>query len=443
MATTQTAQIVNLSTTVTSAPAPSQLQQSGAIVSTGGTSITTGSAVYCANLAAVAAVLVAPVALSSLSWASSLVTATLASGTIPLAVGQTFTTTISGAVPAGYNGTYVATVISTTTFTFPLAATPGTETTPGTYTPPSQAFVNDAATTFFAQGTNIGVYILELGAETTAAAAITALQTWITSNSTAPQVFYAYLTPASWDQASSTALNTMAATYSSANGQTYFFITTTSSNLATYASTKSVFALVPSPTQAASEHQAAAAFYEWLVNNPSASNPLAPMGYRSLSGVTPWVQMGNGTTIQNVLTAYGNLVYPNSEGGLTGQGLWKGFLMNGVQASGWYGVDWFRIQAKQALAAAVINGSNSNPPLDYDQAGINALTAVLQQVANSAISFGCLEAATITATPFTTYTTQNPSDYANGIYNGFSALITFQNGFLTIGVAVNAIQFIG
>lgn len=115
--------------------------------------------------------------------------------------------------------------------------------------------------------------------------------------------------------------------------------------------------------------------------------------------------------------------------------------MNGDQASWWYGIDWFQIQSKQALAAAIINGSNSNPPLLYDQPGINSLEAVAENTGSAAVSFGCAQSVSITATNFQQYTTQNPGDYAAGIYNGLAATVVGQNGFLTITFNIDAVQF--
>jgi hypothetical protein len=439
MAQTITPTIVNVNTTVTRAPTPSQLQQSGAIVSAGGTTLTPGTYQYCGTLSVVKSILDAPAALTSLAWSSGTVTATT-SAAIPVSTGQTFTTTITGAVPAGYNGTFTATATGANTFTYALTPNPGTETTPGTYTPPYVAFINNAATTFFAQGQTVGVYVLELGAETTAATAITALQTWITENSS-PQQFYAYLLPASWDAASSAALATMTANFESPSGQTYFFITTTTANLPNYATNKAVYAQVPSPTKASTEHQLAADFYQWLVNNPGPANPLAPMSYRFVFGVTPWNQANNQVSINTILSDFGNIIYTAAEGGVSTAGIWKGTMMDGEQASWWYGVDWFRIQVKQALANAIINGSNSNPPLLYNQQGINTLQAIAQNVGNSAVAFGCALSCVVSAVPFATYTQQNPNDYNAGIYNGLSATLVGQNAFLTITFNLDAVQF--
>ncbi len=439
MATTITPQIVTVNTAVQTAPSVSQLQQSGAIVSTGGTTLAANAYQYCGNLAAVQAILSPSLALTSISWLSGVVTATSATA-LSLTTGQTFTTTISGAVPTGYNGTFVATVTGTDTFTYPLATNPGTETAPGTYLPNNAAFVIDAATTFFAQGTQLGVYVLELGAQTSAAASVTALQTWITSNSS-PQVFYSYLLPKAWDANSAASLNTLTNGYASPEGQTYFFVTTTSANVTTYANNKAAITLVPSPTATSTEEQSAFPFYQWTFNNPGPGNILAPMTYRYGYSVTPWEQQGNSATINAILTANGNIIGTGAQGGISTATLFKGTTMDGEQASFWYGVDYFRIQVAQALSAAVIEGSNTQPPLLYNQAGINTLEAVANQIAANAVAYGCAESITISAVPFTTYTTQFPTNYANGIYGGLSATLVGQSGFLTITFNLAATAF--
>lgn len=360
---TITSTIVTVNTTVTAAPVASTLQQSGALVSLGGTTLTVGTYQYFGTLA-----------------------------------------TLQAALSSG--GNYVE--------------------------------LGHMATTFFAQGTTIGVYVLELGVQSTGPDGITALETWITDN---PDTFYAYLTPATWDSSGS-ALNTMAANYSSPTSKTYFFVTTTSSTISSYlATTKSIFATAPSLTAASGEFQAAAPFYDFLVNNPGLASPAAPMAYRYVYGVTPWVLAGNQTAINTILSAYGNVIETGAEGGISDACLFKGTTIDGVQSMWWYGIDWLQIQAKQRLAAAIINGSNSNPPLYYNQAGINRLLAVLTSLGNTWISYGLGGSATFSAVSFADYTAANPSDYAAGNYNGFSCVASAQNAFLTVTFNLDAVQF--
>ena len=357
--------IVNLNANVVAAPAPSTLQQSGAFVSVGGTTLTTGTWQYCSSIADVTALL-------------------------------------SSA------GNYLE--------------------------------LTKMATTFFAQtgvGSPIGVYILELGVVATAPLGITALTTWIAGN---PNIFYAYLVPAAWD-ASGADLNTLGAIYSSPTGRTYFFPTTSASTISAYeATTKAIFATVPSPTAASTEFQAAAPFYQFLANSPTGASPAAPMAFRFMYGVTPWALSGNQATINTILTAGGNVILTGAEGGISTAALYRGTTMDLNQAMWWYAVDWILINAKQQLAAAIINGSNG-APVQYNQVGINLLLAVLKDLLSSGISNGLLLSGVPAAIPFATYTKANPSDYAAGIYNGFSATVTPQNGFQTITFDLTATQF--
>lgn len=392
-------------------------------------------------------------------------------------------------------------------------------------------------TTFFAQGNTQSVYVLELGANGTPAD----LQTWITNN---PGVFYAYLTPATWDSeatvsppaaptlASSTSGGLLAAgtyyvtvTYTTATGETtasgeasvtttgstgeitvtspatatgatgynvyastssgtelkqnggspitigtnftlstlatgtatpptinttgfvgiltaydglsakvYFFVTTTLSTYSQYVSTlKDVFWLIDSTNAPTTEFSCAAPFYKFLNYAPSAINRMTQMDYSYMYGVTAYPVTGNQATLDTILTDNGSFIGTGAQGGISNTIIFGGTTADGNDASYWYDADWVNINMTQALAAAVINGSN-NPqaPLYYNQSGINQLAAVAQGVANSALAFGVAQSITVTAIPFSTYVTQNPNDYAKGIYNGIGVTVTPQNGFKSI-----------
>lgn len=76
-------------------------------------------------------------ALSSLAWSAGLVTATTALPLPPSFVqGFEFDTVIAGTTPSGYAGSFGATVLAGSSFSYPLAEDPGTETAPGTYVLP-------------------------------------------------------------------------------------------------------------------------------------------------------------------------------------------------------------------------------------------------------------------------------------------------------------------
>ena len=165
------------------------------------------------------------------------------------------------------------------------------------------------------------------------------------------------------------------------------------------------------------------------------------MAFRQMYGVTQWPTSGQSAAVNAILTGYGNLIYSGIEGGLLGNFLFKGTTMDGNQAMFWYAVDWFQIQVKLNLANAIINGSNSLNPLVYNQQGINSLLTVAQGVANASISFGLNLTVVVSAQSFASYTAQNPSNYAAGIYGGLAATVTPQLGFLTITFNLDATSF--
>lgn len=443
MTTTITPRIVNLNAIVTASPAASQLQQSGAIISVGGTTLTTNAYQYCGNLAAVQAILSSA---GNYAEVTNMATTFFAQGTgVGLYVLELGTGTSADAEIA-----VLTTWLTNNPGVFYSFLTPASwdsskdEVGSVTITLGGSGYTTAPAVTFAAPTSGVtatGTAVITNGAVTSVT--ITNPGSGYT---TAPTVTFA--APTSGTTATGTAnlasaLEILASDYASPSGKTYFFVTTTSANLGNYGTNKSVFASVTSPTAASTEFQAAVGFYNWLVNNPGPANMLAPMAYRFAYGVTPWVTAGNSTAINTVLTGYGNLILTGAEGGISKASLFKGTTMDGEQSAWWYGIDWFQIQVKQALAAAIINGSNSNPPLLYDQNGINTLQAIAQNIANDAVTYGCALSATVTATPFYTYTQANPNDYAAGVYNGLSATVVGQNGFLTITFTLDAVQFVG
>jgi hypothetical protein len=390
------------------------------------------------QLSDLTALLAPPLNLSSLTWSSGAVTAT-AQAPLDMTTSDVFYTTIAGATPAGYNGTYIATVTGANTFTFALAANPGSETAPGTYTPRNSTELTSMATTFFAQGNTQAAYVLELGA-VEPAGGITALEAFITAS---PSVFYAYLCPRGWDGQST--LPAFLEDYDGTEAKTYFFVTTTTANLANYtAQMKDVFAFVPSPTAPITEFGCAGPFQSILSNAPSAVNQVPPTAFRYMAGVTPWPTQGYSTTIDAILASNGNVILTGAEGGISNATLFEGTTADGNDFSYWYSVDWVQIQAEQALANAIINGSN-NPqnPLYYNQAGINQLRSVAQNVMNSGVAFGLvLPPVTVVATPFYTYTLENPNDYSAGRYNGLAVTYTPQLGFKSITFNVQVSGFV-
>jgi hypothetical protein len=294
-----------------------------------------------------------------------------------------------------------------------------------------------------------GVYVMELGtagtnAEVAALAAyIAAPQPASNTGNPQPVVFYAYLVPDQWDQSAN--FIALASSHASTTSTLYFYIQTefpTGSPLAggwiPYEGIKSIFAILKSPLAPTTEESSSAFFYVALNYAPSSVNLVAPMEYRYLYGVTPYV-----LTPANQISAGAagvNWVSTGAAGGISNALIATGEFMDKNPFNYWYAIDWLVVQEILALSAAIINGSNSpTNPLYYNQAGINTLQKVAQGVVNRGISFGMiLGPATVTAVDFNTYVTENPSDYSTGTYNGLAVTFTPARGFASITINLTA-----
>ena len=430
--------IVNVVVTQQVASAPSQLQQTGAFVSQGGTTLSAGSTQLLSQLSDLTSILRPASAISAIEWDTNEVTVTTtAAHGIPS--GDTVQIAIAGVVPAGYNGTFAGTATGTNTVTYPLTTNPGTETTLGTLQLNSAIELAAMGNTFFAQGATVPVYVLELGADTVANG-VTALSLYIeenvgnTTSSPTPQ-FYSYLLPTEWDVSEA---QVMAAQYEGTTAQVYFYVTTTLGTYTGWKGIKSVFAAVQSPSAPAVEFSLAAMYWASLAYNPSASNLAHPFEYTYLYSVTPYALSNSqqATLLVNGLSWVGT----GAQGGISNTLIEGGTFMDLNPLNYWYCVDWLAINVSQALAAAIINGSNlPTNPLYYNQAGINTLQKVAQATVNNGISFGLiLSPATVNATSFNTYVAQHPGDYATGTYNGLSLTFVPLRGFSSITIYLTA-----
>jgi hypothetical protein len=455
--------IINVTVSSNLASTPSNLQQQGAAVSQGGTTLGANGTKLLTAASDLTSILAAPLALTSLTWAAGVATATAAASIPGLSVGETFITTVAGTTPAGYSALVQATITGANTFTYALATDPGTETIPGTYTPPGVGELSAMIASFFGQGTAQAVSVLELGAgDGTSGPPL--LDTWIGNN---PKTFCRFLVPRNWD--GTAAFLALIANYEALDAKVYFHPTTTTVNYTNYTSVmKDVVSIVEAPSIPLTEFDAAAEFQHALSYAPSSSNRMTPNAFAYLYGVTAYPSSGNQTLLKALLAAGTNFVGTGAEGGLSNNLIRNGTCQDKNDVSYWFSVDWVQINGEIQLAAAVINGSN-NPlaPLYYDQQGINTLQDTLVEVVNTAISYG-LANGTVTrvtlspaqfsaninnglypgmcvvnAVPFSTYTALNPSDYGNKVYNGLSVLYLVQNGFVQIGFNVTITNLAG
>lgn len=218
--------IVQLNVTQTVAPTPPSLQKTGAFLSQGATITAPGTKTLLTQLSSLSTSLAGAKAVTGIAQTSGVatVTTTLAHG---FTIGDSLYITVSGATPAAYNGSFLCTVTTTTAFTYLV---PSGTTSPATgssivYTMEDVAELVAMNATFFSQGSNQAVYVLELGAGNVNDG-VTYLTNWIAQN---PGVFYSYLVPRTWDATPS--YLAFLAGFQNNTAKTYFHTTTT---LATY-----------------------------------------------------------------------------------------------------------------------------------------------------------------------------------------------------------------
>lgn len=464
-------QIVTVAVSQIVAPTPATLQQCGALVSQGATTITPGSYSLLTQLSDLSPLLTGAAALASLTWSGGVVTATTASPH-GYTNGETIDLTISGVVPSGYNGTYSCSITGASTFTYSHAGTLTTPAgTPGVWTPEDVAELQAMATSYFAQGSQNAVWVLELG-KGNAADGVVALNDYITANpnsnytSGAQGFFYAYLLPRSWSDEST--YLTFLAQFQATTSKTYFFTTMTTGNYTTFtALMKCVFGLIEAPGVGNPEFTLAAPFYWYLVNRPSATNKVPPFAFTFLFGVTPYPSKGNAALLAALKLAGVNVVGTGAEGGISNAILLWGTMMDGRGATYWYSVDWIQINSQLNVANAIINGSNSRiNPLYYNQQGIDRLQDVAADTFSRAVTFGLATGTVeqtaldgpdfaaqlnsgayngklvVNAVPFLTYLGENPGDYKIGEYDGLSGVYVTQNGFIHVLFNIDVTDFV-
>ncbi|MBW8066851.1 MAG: hypothetical protein GJU73_05330, partial [Ferrovum sp.] len=308
MPTTITPKIVNLSGYLTVAPTPSQLQQSGAVISLGGTTLTTGTYQFISQVSDLTSIL---------STLGNYVDLTNAANTF-FAQGNVVgfyvlelgvQTTVGGGVDA------LQTWINDNPGVFYAYLTPKSWDAEDAV---SFITITDGGTGYTTAPT-VTISAPTSGTTATATASINSSGVVTSVTVTNPGSGYTttptvtFSAPTSGTAATGTAtlgsaLNILSGNYSSPTGRTYFFGTTVLANIGFYSANKSLFMVAESPSAPGTEFTAAAFFYQWLVNLPSATNMLAPMSYRYLYGVTPWNPSGNQATMTTLLSAYINIV---------------------------------------------------------------------------------------------------------------------------------------
>ncbi len=289
-----------------SAPPPDTLQKTGFLISQGGTTTSPGTKTLLTQLADLTPFLSAALAIafpSGLVWSGSVVTVTTAAPH-GFTVADTLLITIAGAAPSGYNGTFGCTVTGASTFTYPLASNPGSQTVAGTYIVANESQLLQMATTFFAQGSNVPVFVLELGPGNVNDG-VAFLTDWLTAN---PGNVYDILVPRQWD--ANTAYLALVAANSGDTAKLYFYTTTTLATYGVYPTTsKAAPILIESPAYGMWPANALAtiSFNTGIVTaTTTTAHGVAPGQWFQISGVTPsgyngWHQAITGTTGSTLL----------------------------------------------------------------------------------------------------------------------------------------------
>jgi hypothetical protein len=472
--------IVTVHVSIIEAPTPNTYQRTGALVSFGATMLTqTDNTSLLTQWADIEPLIEPPIQITTTTWAAGTTTC-VASAPLPgpPIVGDTFDLVLAGFQPTGYNGRFTCTVTAPNTFTFPLAVSPGAVTIEGTATVATTIELQQMVTTYFAQGNEIGVWVLELGYQDSFANRVTALETWLNNN---PLTIYNFLLPREFgiSVANITASENLFKKYQAPESMQYFWITVQQVAMTTLGATyKDVLQMIEAPTltdpagvnlnDPNGEFTMASMFYNALQYRASNTNRICPMAFKYLYGVTPYPQKGNGPLLVSFKTANTNYVTTGAEGGIAFTMVYEGVTLDGHDFfNWWYTIDWVQIEVKLDLANAIINGSN-NPlaPLYYNQDGINYLEIVLMGTMQHAQTFGMvlgkiemtqldgpeLTAAIyggqfagkcdVNAVPFLNYTLSNPGDYKIGEYDGLSTLFIPARGFIHILVNVVATDLI-
>jgi hypothetical protein len=469
--------IATVNVTITQAPAPPTLQQTGCIVSVGGTTLpgypAAGSFQLINNLAEGVSILAKAFPLASIHWSKIAGVGTVTAVTKTphnYTIGDSEWMIFSVNVPKAYNGVFMTTVVDATTLTYVLAANPGLATTLGAVILWDEDELNSQFTTFFNQPGAPAVNVLELGDMDTADA-IVAFQGFLADNPNDPtptaMSCYGYTVPRLWDVPQ---FQQVTKAYKSPNAKTYFWLRVGPTNIEMYAGEKAVFALVENPSVAAlanNEFSVCAPMARALSMSPSSSSKVPPMSYAPMYNVTPYTLQGNADFLETLAIDNMNWIGTGAQGGLPSNMIvFQGNMADGNPWNFWYSVDWMQINANLAIANEVINGSaNTFNPLYYNQDGINRLQARVVQVANQAIAYGLALGQVvdtqlpiaqfetnydsglyngmlvINAEPFAAYSAENPNDYAQGYYAGLTCVYPPLRGFLNILFNLNAVTF--
>jgi hypothetical protein len=440
--------IVTVHVSIIEAPTPINYQRQGALVSFGATNLAVGATTLLTQLSDLNApvdlttpgsplILMQPLAVSSVSWAAGTITVHTTNPIPNVSIGDVLGFVMNGFVPIGpaYNGLHTCTITGSSQFTYSdshTTADPGTVTTKGTIEFMTAIELSQMATTFFGQGNEVGVWVLELGYDNNPDNNVAALENWLQQN---PLTIYGFLMPRRFGSDPfilGTAdvplpfTNLLKQFEAPSNTMEYFWLTVIPStmdnlffgkNTALGSTFKDVIQMVEAPELTDTnliyvpavgvdparyeipnyldpngEFTLAAMFYNALAYRPSNTNRISPMAFKFLYGVTKYPQKNNGPLLRSFKAAATNYVSTGAEGGISFTMVYEGVTLDHHDYfNWWYTIDWVQIEVNLNLSNAIINGSN-NPlaPLYYNQDGINYLETILLDTMQDAQTFGMI-----------------------------------------------------
>lgn len=470
--------IVTVQVSTILAPAVPSYQQTGAIVSFGGTTIPPNTRQVLTQYVDLKGFTPEPNPITSITWAGGVVTVEVED---PLDAsytsGDVIKMHIAECVPEAYNGMHDCIIGNANQFTYNLTTDPGIMSKPGVVQSSAANNLNAQVSTFFRQGVGAVAYILELGTQPDLAAEVTALETWLNDS---PGSFYGYLLPDYWGTAANIpATMQLYEQFTDPEAMVYFWLTIELASIGLIPKTcKCVIQLVEAPTVAEkranavpgqyAEFTMAGMFYWAMQFRATAVTRVAPMNFKYIYGVTPYPTDKNGPLLVSFKENAINYIQTGAQGGVAYTNVYQGVTADGFDYfNWWWTIDWVQIQVNLDLSNAIISAAN-NPlaPLYYDQGGINFLEGTLAAtmfrgsqygMVNGAINQTKYDSATlaqqiqlgtfsgtcnVNAVPFNAYTTQNPGDYGRGEYDGLSTIFIPSRGFVHILVVVVATNLV-
>jgi hypothetical protein len=474
--------IVDVVVQTVQAPTPNTYQQTGCLVSFGGTSIAQMDMEELTQRSDLDNWVTPPEGIATQTWSSGLVTVSTLAPMTGVTPGSSPVMSVTGALPVEYNYYGPVSIVDDSTFTYTMATDPGTTTKVGTFQGQASIEISQMATTYFSQGNRSSVWVLELGAGADISANADSLQNFLSSND---RLFCGYLLPR---VCGSSALNIEAfepifKQYLNPEAMTYFWLTVTGATLTVLDDTykcviqfveapavtdpTAIFPTVPAQNNIGNpygEFSCAAMFYNAVAFKPSSVNPVAPMAFKYVYGVTAYPTQNQGPLLKQFKSTFTNYVATGAEGGIAYTILYEGVTKDGYDYfNWWWTIDWVQINVNLNLSNAVVNGSNNAlAPLYYNQSGINFLETILYGTMRQALIFGMVTGTivmtqldgptlqdqinqgvysgqcNVNAVPFINYNLANPGDFRIGEYDGLSVLFIPARGFIHIQVSIVA-----